>query len=118
MYGCTAFPWIGPGRTSATLDLERADRVRALDLGEDLGVVEGDAREVDHLVPRTRDLLDAVLDRREHPEPEQVDLEEPRVRARVLVPLAELAPGHRRRLDGNEVDERPGRDHHPARVLA
>ena len=113
MYGCTAFPWIGPGRTSATwtvmssrfsrlrpqealhlraaLDLERADRVRALDVVVDRRIVEGDPREVDHLVVRARDLLDAVLDRREHPEAEQVDLEEARVRAGVLVPLAELA---------------------------
>ena len=26
-------------------------------------------------------------------------------------------PGHRRRLDGDELDERPRRDHHPARML-
>ena len=64
-----------------------------------------------------RDLLDAVLDRGEHPEPEQVDLEEAGVGARVLVPLAELATGHRRRLHGDELDERAGGDDHPARVL-
>ena len=101
----------------AALDLERADRVRALDVVVDRLVVEGDAREVDHLVVRARDLLDAVLDRREHPEAEEVDLEEPRVRARVLVPLAELATGHRGRLHGDELDQRPRRDDHPARVL-
>ena len=61
--------------------------------------------------------LDALLDGREHPEPEQVDLEEARVGARVLVPLAELPPLHRRRLDRDELDERPRRDDHPARVL-
>ena len=43
----------------------------------------------------------AALDRREHPQPEQVDLEEARVRAGVLVPLAQLAALHRRR-------QRPG----------
>ena len=37
--------------------------------------------------------------------------------ARVLVPLAELAPRHRSGLHGDEVDQRPRRDHHPARVL-
>ncbi len=63
------------------------------------------------------DPVDALLDAREHPEPEQVDLQEARVGAGVLVPLAELAAGHRRRLNGNELDERPRRDHHPARVL-
>ena len=101
----------------AALDLERAHRVRALDLVEHLRVVEGDAREVDHLAARARDLLDAVLDRREHPEAEQVDLEEARVGARVLVPLAELAARHRRGLHRDELDERPRRDDHPARVL-
>ena len=101
----------------AALDLERPDRVRALDVVVDRLVVEGDAREVDHLVVRACDLLDAVLDRREHPEAEEVDLEEPRVGARVLVPLAELTPGHRGRLHGDELDQRPRRDDHPARVL-
>ena len=101
----------------AALDLERADRVRALDVVVHGLVVEGDAREVDHLVVRARDLLDAVLDRREHPEAEEVDLEEAGVGARVLVPLAELTPGHRRRLHGDELDQRPRRDDHPARVL-
>ena len=101
----------------AALDLEVADGVGALDLGVDGLVVERDAREVDRLAPEARDLVDAVLDRREHPETEQVDLQEPGVGARVLVPLADLPPLHRRRLDGDELDERPGRDHHPARVL-
>ena len=100
-----------------TLDLERAHRVRALDVREDLGIVEGDPREVDHLSVRGRDLLDAVLDRGEHPEAEQVDLEEACIGARVLVPLAELATGHRRGLDGDELDQRARRDDHPARVL-
>ena len=63
MYGCTAFldrpraderdlhsevvevPRFGAQEAlhlRAALDLERADRVRALDLLEDLGIVEGD----------------------------------------------------------------------------
>ena len=63
------------------------------------------------------DLLDAVLDCREHAEPEQVDLQEAGVRARVLVPLAELPPLHRRGLHRHELDQRPRRDHHPTRML-
>ena len=94
-----------------------ADRVGGLDLGVDPGVVERDPREVDRLVVEARDQLDGLLDRREHPEPEQVDLQEAGVGARVLVPLADLAAGHRRRLHRDEVDQRPGGDHHPARVL-
>ena len=101
----------------AALDLERADGVRRLDLPVDALVVERDAREVDRLAARERDPLDAVLDGGEHPEPEQVDLQEARVGARVLVPLAELASLHRRRHHGHELDERPRRDDHPARVL-
>ena len=101
----------------AALDLERPDRVGALDVVVDRRIVEGDAREVDHLVVDACDLLDAVLDRGEHPEAEEVDLEEARVRTRVLVPLAELATRHCRRLHGNELDEWPRRDDHPAGVL-
>ena len=101
----------------AALDLEVADGVGALDLRVDGLVVERDAGEVDRLAAEAGDLVDAVLDRREHAEAEQVDLQEAGVGAGVLVPLADLPPLHRRRLDGDELDERPGRDHHPARVL-
>ena len=99
------------------LDLEIADRVGPLDLSEDVLVFERDPGEVDGLAVGRRDLLDAVLDRGEHPQPEEVDLQEARVRARVLVPLAELPARHRRRLHGDELDERPRRDDHPARML-
>ncbi len=101
----------------AALDLEVADRVGALDLRKDVAVVERDPREVDRLAVALRDLLDAILDRGEHPQAEQVDLEEAGVGARVLVPLAELAAGHRRRLNGHELDERPRGDHHSAGML-
>ena len=101
----------------AALDLEVADRVGALDLVVHGLVVERDAREVDRLAVQARDLVDAVLDRGEHPEPEQVDLQEAGVGARVLVPLAHLPAGHRRRLHRDELDQRPRGDHHPAGVL-
>ena len=99
------------------LDLEDAGRLRRPDRLEGLGVVERDPREVDPLAARARDLLDAALDRRQHPQPEQVDLQKARVRAGVLVPLDDLAALHRCRLDRAEVDQRPGREHHPAGVL-
>ena len=76
-----------------------------------------DPREVEPLVARPPHFVDAALDRGEHPQPEQVDLEEAGVGAGVLVPLDDLAPLHRRRDDRADVDQRPGRDHHPARVL-
>ena len=97
------------------LDLEDAGRLGALDRAPDLGVVERDPREVDALAARARDLVDAALDRREHPQPEQVDLEEAGVGAGVLVPLHDLAALHRRRLHRAELDQRLGRDHHAAR---
>ena len=99
------------------LDLEHAGRLGRPDRPEGLGVVDRDPREVDPLAARPGDLVDAALDRRQHPQPEQVDLQEAGVRARVLVPLDELAPLHRRRLHRADVDQRPGRDHHPAGVL-
>ena len=68
--------------------------------------------------PRVRAISStAALDAREHPQAEQVDLQEARVRAGVLVPLAQLAALHRRRQHRAAVDQRPGGDDHPARVL-
>jgi hypothetical protein len=99
------------------LDLEGADRVGELDLGVDLGVVERDAREVDRLAGVPRDLVDALLDRAQHAQPEQVDLQKAGVGARVLVPLADLATLHRRRHERYELVEPAGRDDHPSRVL-
>ena len=80
-------------------------------------VVERYPREVEPLAPGAADLLDAALDRREHPQPQQVDLQKAGVGAGVLVPLDDLAPLHRRRHHRADLDQRPGRDHHPARVL-
>ncbi len=99
------------------LDLEDAGRLRRPDRLEGLGVVVGDPREVDPLAPHPLDLDDAALDRREHPQPQQVDLEEAGVGAGVLVPLDGLAALHRRRHDRADVDQGPGRDHHPAGML-
>ncbi len=67
--------------------------------------------------PRARDLHHRALDRRQHPQPEQVDLEKTRVGARVLVPVAHLPPLHRGRDERDAVDQRARRDDHPARVL-
>ena len=129
MNGCTDFDWIGPGRMIATWIVRSSrfsGRVRssvcicardsiwnvptvsafwisAYTSGSCNGMRERSIVSAVH----ARDLLDAVLDRREHPEPEQVDLQEARVGARVLVPLHHLPAGHRARLHGDELDERP-----------
>src|SRR6266571_285906 len=122
----------------AALDLEVANSVGALDLLVDGLIVERDPREVERLAlseaptrrrrievvralpvrpSSKRDLVDAVLDRREHPEPQQVDLEKAGVGARVLVPLAHLPACHRGRLHGHELHERTRRYDHAAGVL-
>jgi hypothetical protein len=92
----------------ARLDLEHARGLRLLDPGVDLPVVVGDAGQVELLSAHARDLVDAALDRREHPQPEQVDLEKASVAAGVLVPLHHLPSLHRGGLDGAEVDQRLG----------
>ena len=99
------------------LDLKDAGRLRRLDRAIDRVVVVGNAGQVDLLAPHARDLVDAALDRREHPQSEQVDLQKAGVRTRVLVPLHEAAVFHRRRLHGTELDQRLGRDHHATGVL-
>ncbi len=113
---------LGPGALEhlhlrARLDLEDPHRLRLLDAGIDLLVVIRDARQVDPLPAHARDLVHAALDGRQHPQPEQVDLEKAGVAAGVLVPLHHLAALHRGRLDRAEVDQRLSRDDHPARVL-
>ena len=130
---------IGPGRTSATwtvrsssdsgfvrtsicicarLSIWNVPVVSACWIEAiDALVLEVDPRQVDHLVARARDLRHAPLDGRQHPEAEQVDLQEAGVRARLLVPVDHLPALHRGRLDRADVDERARRDDHAARVL-
>ena len=68
--------------------------------------------------PRSRAIsLHAALDRREHPQPQQVDLQKAGVGAGVLVPLHHLAALHGGRHHRAAVDQRPGGHDHPARVL-
>ena len=101
----------------AALDLEDAGGLGLLDGLEGRGVVVGDAREVDPLAAPRGDQLDAALDRRQHPQPEQVDLQEARVRAGVLVPHDHLAALHGGGHDRAAVDQRAGGDDHAAGVL-
>ena len=66
---------------------------------------------------RSRDQVDAPLDGAQHAQAEQVDLEEARVGARVLVPLAELAALHGGGHERHELGQRARRDDHPPGVL-
>ena len=99
------------------LDLEDTGGVRVMDALVRRRIVVGNAREVDPLAPRARDQLNATLDRRQHPQPQQIDLQEARISARVLVPLDDLTAFHRRRHDWTAVDQRTCGDDHPARML-
>jgi hypothetical protein len=105
------------GHLRPRLDLEDPRGLRALDRPVDLRVVVGDPRQVDALVAPGADELHAALGRRQHPEPEQVDLQEARVRAGVLVPHDHLPALHRGGHHGAAVHERAGGDDHAARVL-
>ncbi len=104
------------------LDLEEPHGVARADPVVDGLVLEVDPRQVGRLADSARapppgDQVDALLDRREHAEREEVDLDEARVLARVLVPLAEhpALPGGR--LEGDDLHEGAARDDHPAHVL-
>ena len=105
------------GHLRAALDLEDADRVGGAQHGVDLRVVGRQMREVDAHLLVVADDRDRFLERVEHAEPEEVDLDDPQVGAVVLVPLHDRPPGHRRRLERHDLVEPAGGDHHAARVL-
>jgi hypothetical protein len=74
------------------LDLETADRVGGADQFEGRLVVGGDTAEVDLLVRGTRDLIQRMVHRREHPYTEDVELEVTQRLDVVLVGLDHAVP--------------------------
>jgi hypothetical protein len=80
-------------------------------------VVEVDAGQVRRLAVPLGDQVDALLDQREHPQGQEIDLDEARVLARVLVPLAEHPALPGRRLQRDDLEEGAARDDHAAHVL-
>ena len=66
----------------------------------------------------SRDQVDRVVQRREHAEPEQVELHQTHCRAVVLVPLQHAAVLHPRPLHRADLGDRPVADHHAAGVDA
>ena len=101
----------------AAFDLEGADRVADADHLEDGLVLQVDPAQVRDRIAGGRDQVHTFLDQREHPEGEEVDLDEAGVVAGVLVPLAEVAVLHRGRLDRHQAGDRLGGDDHAAGVL-
>ena len=101
----------------ATLDLEHADRVGALEHAVHGGVVGGQVREIDGAA-RLAHERDRFLQHRHHSQSEEIDLHDAERRAVVLVPLHHHAAGHRGRLERHDVVQAAGGNDHPARVLA
>src|SRR4029078_9330037 len=96
----------------AALDLEETDGVGVLNLPIYREVIKRDAGKIDALPAQANDLIDALLDRREHPETEQVDLQKAGVSTGILVPLAEPAALSRGIVEPEELDQRTTRDDH------
>ena len=94
------------------LDLEHADGVGAAQHGVDL-VLLGQLGEVDLVTPVLADQVDGVVQRRQHPEAEEVELDESGSGAVVLVPLQHGAIGHPPPLHRAHLDHRAVADHHP-----
>ena len=98
------------------LDLEDPDRVGRLEHLEDLRDVLGQPVEVDADRAVVLDQLERLVHRGEHPEPEQVELDELERLDVALVELDDDPIDHRRPLERGDVDERRRGHQHPARV--
>ena len=75
-------------------------------------------REVDLDVFVSLDEGDRLLERREHAQTQEIDLDDAHVRTVVLVPLNDAPVDHRRGLDRDDLVEAAGGDHDPAAVLS
>src|SRR6202035_1011134 len=83
-----------------------------------LGVVGRQVGEVDVDPLAGADRRHRLREGVEHPQPQEVDLDDAQVGAVVLVPLHDEAAGHRGGLQGDHLVQPAGGDHHAARVLA
>ena len=61
--------------------------------------------------------VEALADRREHPQGQAIDLEDAQLVQVVLVPLDDGPVGHGRVFDGHQLAQRPAGHHHAAGVL-
>ena len=105
------------GHLRPRLDLEHPDRVGAAQHGVDL-VLLGQLGEVDVVATVLADEIDGVVQGRQHPQAEEVELDEPGGGAVVLVPLQHGAIGHPPPLHRAHLDHRAVADHHPPGVDA
>ncbi len=98
------------------LDLEDPHGVGRLEHLEDLGHVLGQAVQVKADRAVVLDQLEGLVHRGEHPEAEQVELDELQRLDVALVELDDDAIDHRRPFDRGDVDEWRGGHEHPARM--
>ena len=98
------------------LDLEDADGVGRLEHLEHLRDVLGQAVQVEADRAVVLDELERLVHRGQHPEAQQVQLDELERLDVALVELDDDAILHRGALDRRDVDERRGRHEHAARV--
>ena len=132
-------PWIGPGRTIATLDhqvveiprlqarqhghlgpafdLEHAQRVGLADHVVDSGIVGRHGGEVVAPAVMLRQQVEALADAGEHAERQHVDLEDAQRIEIVLVPFDDRAVFHGRILDRRQFVQWPVGDDEAAGML-
>ncbi len=102
----------------AALDLENADRVGAPKHRVHRGIVGWKMRQIDLDALVRADHRDCLFQRGQHPESEQINLDDTEIGAVVLVPLNNHAAGHRGRLERNDFIQRLRGDHHAAAMLS
>ena len=100
------------------LHLKHTDGVGLLQRFIDQRIIRGQLAQIDFFPPVLPDQSQRVLERRHHPQPQEVDFHNAHIGAILLVPLHDDAVRHRRRLQRNHAVESPLADHHAARVLS
>ncbi len=105
------------GHLGATLDLEDPRGVGATDHCVGLRVVGRQVSQVDVDAFRRTDHRDHILERRQHAQTQQIDLDQPEVGAVVLVPLDDRSTLHGGGFQRNDLIEASPGDDHAARVL-
>ena len=102
----------------ARLHLEDADRVGAAEHVVDRRLLFRQGRQLPLLAGRRPDHVEAVLQRRQHPETQQIELDQPHPGGVVFVPLDDGAVLHAGVLDRHHLADRAIGQHHAARVDA
>ena len=102
------------GHLRPGLDLEHPHGVGRADHLVDGRVLWRDRAERPLVAVERGDQVETVVQRGQHAQPEQVELDQPGVRAVIFVPLENAAAGHPRPLDRAHLAHRAVADHHAA----